>query len=356
VGRLEAPVTRQEGAEVTLTTRRVVGTGDLIPVPFPGLARMVRRGGRILLRDGNLELQIVDRRGSEIRCRVIRGGVLNEHQGVNLPGARFRAPSLTAKDTEDLRFGLRQGVDYVALSFVRSRADLRHARGVLRRLGRVVPVVAKLEKAEAIANLDEIIAEADAVMVARGDLGVELPLEQVPLIQKRIIRAANERGIPVITATQMLESMVRQDRPSRAEASDGANAILGGRPRAPPRASPRRCRRGWRSRHRRLPPGSAAIRWRPCRSWPGSRGRWRPARSRGARSAIPRGRPSRTRSRRPPGCWPPNYRWTWWWRSRRRATRRACSPRCGRGSRSSPTRRTSASPVCSACTGACARW
>ena len=228
VGRLEAPVKLQEGAEITLTTRRVVGTGELIPIPFPGLVQMVKRGGRILLRDGSLELQIIERRGSEIRCRVIRGGVLNEHQGVNLPGARFRAPSLTAKDREDLRFGLRQGIDYVALSFVRSRADLRHARRVLRAMGRVVPIVAKLEKAEAIANLDEIIAEADAVMVARGDLGVELPLERVPLIQKRIIRAANERGIPVITATQMLESMVRQDRPTRAEASDVANAILDG--------------------------------------------------------------------------------------------------------------------------------
>ncbi len=228
VGRLPGPVRLQEGAEVSLTTRRVVGGGDRIPVPFPGLARMVRRGEPILLRDGSMELQVLDSRGSEIRCRVVRGGTLSEHQGVNLPGVRLRVPSLTAKDAADLRFGVRAGVDYVALSFVRSAGDLRHARRVLRRLGRMVPIVAKLEKAEAIARLEEIVVEADAVMVARGDLGVELPPEEVPLIQKRIIRLANARGIPVITATQMLESMVRQERPTRAETSDVANAILDG--------------------------------------------------------------------------------------------------------------------------------
>jgi pyruvate kinase len=228
VGRLAAPVKLEEGAEVTLTTRSVVGRGPRIPVPFPGFVRMVPRGGRILLKDGTMELVVLQRRGSELRCRVVRGGILGAHQGINLPGVRLRVPSLTAKDIADLRFGLRQGVDYVALSFVRSAADLRHARRVLRRLGRVVPLVAKLEKAEAIANLDGIIAAADAVMVARGDLGVELPPEQVPLIQKRIIRRANEQGIPVITATQMLESMVSQERPTRAETSDVANAILDG--------------------------------------------------------------------------------------------------------------------------------
>ncbi|HKV45284.1 MAG TPA: pyruvate kinase [bacterium] len=228
VGRLAAPVRLQEGAEVVLTTRRVVGRGGQIPVPFPGLVRMVRPGGRILLRDGTLELQVLARGGREVRCRVVRGGVLNERQGVNLPGARLRGPSLTPKDVVDLRFGLGRGVDYVALSFVRSAADLRHARRALRRFGRTVPIVAKLEKADGVLNLDEIIAEADAVMVARGDLGVELPPEQVPLIQKRIIARANERGIPVITATQMLESMVRQERPTRAETSDVANAILDG--------------------------------------------------------------------------------------------------------------------------------
>ena len=228
VGRLSGPVRLQEGASVVLTTRRVVGTAERIPVPFRGLARKIRRGERILLQDGMIELVALGSRGTEIPCRVVRGGTLGEHQGVNLPGIRLRIPALTVKDVADLRFGLRHGVDYVALSFVRTAADLRRARRVVRRLGRTVPIVAKLEKAEAIANLDAIMAEADAVMVARGDLGVELPPEQVPLLQKRIIRRAKERGIPVITATQMLESMVGQERPTRAETSDVANAILDG--------------------------------------------------------------------------------------------------------------------------------
>ncbi len=231
VGRLAHPIDLRDGAEVVLTTRRVVGEGARIPIAFPRLPRIVRRGGRILMKDGTIELEVLGirrSRGPEIRCRVVRGGTLGAQQGVNLPGARIGGAALTPKDIADLRFGLRYGVDYVALSFVRSAADLRHARRVLRRLGRAVPLVAKLEKAEAIANLDGIIAEADGVMVARGDLGVELPPEEVPLLQKRIIRRANERGIPVITATQMLESMVYQERPTRAETSDVANAILDG--------------------------------------------------------------------------------------------------------------------------------
>ncbi len=228
VGRLARPVNLTDGAEVVLTTRRVVGSGPRIPVAFPRLTRIARRGARILMKDGTIELEVLRVRHPEIRCRVVRGGVLGEHQGVNLPGLRIGGQALTPKDLADLRFGLRHGVDYVALSFVRTAQDLRHARRVLRRLGRAVPLVAKLEKAEAITNLDRIIADADGVMVARGDLGVEMPPEQVPLLQKRIIHRANERGIPVITATQMLESMVHQERPTRAETSDVANAILDG--------------------------------------------------------------------------------------------------------------------------------
>jgi pyruvate kinase len=227
VGRLPEPVRLTEGTEVVVTTRAAASSGR-IPVPFPGLPRVVRRGARILLRDGTMELVVLGIHRHEVRCRVVRGGILGSHQGVNIPGMRLRAPSLTPKDAGDLRFGLRHGIDYVALSFVRRADDLRHARRVMRRLGRSVPIVAKLEKAEAIANLQEIVAEADAVMVARGDLGVELPPERVPLIQKQIIQVAIERGIPVITATQMLESMVRQERPTRAETSDVANAILDG--------------------------------------------------------------------------------------------------------------------------------
>jgi len=228
VGRLVHPVRLLPGAAVTLTTKAIVGNARRIHVAFPRLPRVVRHGQRILLRDGTIELTVVQRRGSEVDCRVVEGGTLYEHQGVNLPGVRLRGPALTPKDVADLRAGLRYGVDYVALSFVRSAADLRSARHLLRRLGRSVPLVTKLERPEAVDHLDEIVEESDAVMVARGDLGVELQPEEVPLLQKRIIRAANERGVPVITATQMLESMVRNERPTRAETSDVANAILDG--------------------------------------------------------------------------------------------------------------------------------
>jgi len=227
VGLLPSPLDLRDGAAVSLTTGRTAAAGR-IPVPFAGLRRAVRRGSRILMKDGTIELVVTGRRGAEIVCRVVRGGVLGAHQGVNLPGVRIRSPSLTRKDIGDLRFGVRQGVDLIALSFVRTAGDIRHARAVLRRLGRAIPIVAKLEKAEAIANLGDIVDEADAVMVARGDLGVELPAEQVPLLQKRIIRRANARGIPVITATQMLESMVHNETPTRAETSDVANAVLDG--------------------------------------------------------------------------------------------------------------------------------
>ncbi|HEX4836381.1 MAG TPA: pyruvate kinase [bacterium] len=228
VGRLAHPIRLQEGMRVVLTTRRVIGDDERIPIAFPRLPRLLPPGTRILMKDGMIELEALERRGHEVRCRVVRGGTLGEHQGVNLPGVRFHGPALTPKDVADLRFGVRRGVDYVALSFVRQAGDLRHARRILRRLGKSVPLVAKLEKAEAIAHLDGIIAEADAVMVARGDLGVECAPEGVPLLQKRIIARANEEGIPVITATQMLESMVHEERPTRAETSDVANAILDG--------------------------------------------------------------------------------------------------------------------------------
>jgi pyruvate kinase len=230
VGRLTRQVDLKERMEVVLTTRRVVGSGTRIPIIFPRLPRVARRGARIfiLMKDGTIELEVLRVRPPDLVCRVVRGGTLGEHQGVNLPGLRLGGAALTPKDIADLRFGLRHGVDFVALSFVRSAADLQHARRVMRRLGRSVPLIAKLEKAEAMTNLDAVVGEADGVMVARGDLGVELAPEQVPLLQKRIIRAANDRGIPVITATQMLESMVHQERPTRAETSDVANAILDG--------------------------------------------------------------------------------------------------------------------------------
>jgi pyruvate kinase len=228
VGVFAQPVRLTPGEEVVLTTRPVLGDARRIPVAFPNFTALVRKGQRVLLRDGMIELRVLARARQDVRCRVVEGGVLDSQQGVNLPGVPLSGSSLTRKDIADLRYGLRAGVDFVALSFVRSARDLRSARRLMRRAGRAAPLVSKLERLEAIGNLDEIVAESDAVMVARGDLGVELPPEDVPLLQKRIIRAANERGVPVIVATQMLESMVRDERPTRAETSDVANAVLDG--------------------------------------------------------------------------------------------------------------------------------
>ncbi len=222
------PVVLQEGQELTIGTEAEGGTAERLSTTYPQLVREVQAGDRILLADGELELAVTSVGPREVRARVVRGGVLEEHKGINLPGVSLRAPALTDKDVEDLRFGLEAGVDFVALSFVRRGEDVARAREVMERAGRTVPLIAKLEKAEAVEHLEEILEASDGVMVARGDLGVELPPERVPVLQKHIIRRANERGIPVITATQMLESMVEHPRPTRAEASDVANAILDG--------------------------------------------------------------------------------------------------------------------------------
>jgi pyruvate kinase len=222
------PVVLEEGREVVIGTEAADGTADRLSTTYPELVREVHAGDRILLSDGELELAVTSVGPHEVRARVVRGGVLEEHKGINLPGVPLRAPALTDKDVEDLRFGLEAGVDFVALSFVRRAEDVARAREVMERAGRAVPVVAKLEKAEAVEHLEEIMQASDGVMVARGDLGVELAPERVPTLQKHIIRRANELGIPVITATQMLESMVDHPRPTRAEASDVANAILDG--------------------------------------------------------------------------------------------------------------------------------
>ena len=229
VGALRAgPIEIADGAEVTITTRSLVGDGKVIPVAYTPLPREVSPGDRILFGDGEIEACVLTAAGKDVRVRVTNGGLLKEKQGVNLSGVRMSAPALTEKDVADLKFGLQQGVDYIALSFVRGAEDLRRLRAAMDSEGSRLPVVAKLEKQEAIDNLDYILAVADGVMVARGDLGLELPPERVPLLQKEIIRRANERGKLVITATQMLESMVNSPRPTRAEASDVANAILDG--------------------------------------------------------------------------------------------------------------------------------
>ncbi|NTV63437.1 MAG: pyruvate kinase [Oscillochloris sp.] len=216
------------GARFVITIDPLVGSFERVSTTYRALPHDVQPGDRILLSDGLIELRVLAQSDHEIETEVVHGGRLKEHQGINLPGVRVSAPAATAKDLEDLRFGLEQGVDFVALSFVREAADILQVKEIIRQVGKATPVVAKIERPEALEVLPEILAVADAIMVARGDLGVEMPPERVPLVQKQIIDAANRALIPVITATQMLESMIQNPRPTRAEASDVANAIIDG--------------------------------------------------------------------------------------------------------------------------------
>lgn len=229
-GKLEGgkPVELRTGRSVIVTTRPILGTSSVISTTFASLASEVRPRDRILLSDGRIELRVERVRGRDVHCRVIEGGELREHQGINLPGVALKTSALTAKDRADLEFGLRHAVDYIALSFVRRPQDVLELKRILARARREIPIVVKIEKPEAIERLEEILQVADAVMVARGDLGVEMPPEAVPVIQKRIIARANALKVPVIVATQMLESMTSEARPTRAEASDVANAIFDG--------------------------------------------------------------------------------------------------------------------------------
>jgi pyruvate kinase len=201
---------------------------NTVPIDYPYLAEEAEPETQILLDDGLLELRIEKIEGKAVYCKVIEGGILKSRKGVNLPSLNLRLPSLTEKDKEDLEFGLAQGVDWISLSFVRQAEDVRALKAFLAEKGGNVPVMAKIEKPQAIDNLEAIIEECDGLMVARGDLGVEMNPEKVPMLQKRIIRLCNEKGIPVITATQMLDSMINNPRPTRAEASDVANAIVDG--------------------------------------------------------------------------------------------------------------------------------
>ena len=229
-GRLEngCPVRLCAGQRFTLTTRPIIGNLDGVSTTFRALPASVRKGDRILLSDGALALRVLSTRGTEVVCHVLDGGELGENKGINLPGIKLKIPSLTPKDKKDLAFALGLGVNCVALSFVRTAADVRAAKALIRRTGKDTPVIAKLEKPEAIDNLDEILEAADGVMVARGDLGVEMSPEKVPVVQKQIILRARNALVPVITATQMLDSMEHNPRPTRAEASDVANAIFDG--------------------------------------------------------------------------------------------------------------------------------
>lgn len=222
------PVTLEEGALFTITSEEKAGSASCVSTTYKNLPHDVRPGDRILLADGMIELRVESVNIPEVLCRVVHGGLLGEHKGINLPGVPVSAPSLTEKDVTDLQLALELGADYVGLSFVRRAEDLREIRAKIAAAGKKTGVVAKIERPEALEQLDDIIGLSDAVMVARGDLGVELPLCDVPQIQKRIIRDCNRHGVPVITATQMLESMIREPRPTRAEATDVANAIYDG--------------------------------------------------------------------------------------------------------------------------------
>ncbi|MDD2240654.1 MAG: pyruvate kinase [Kiritimatiellae bacterium] len=222
------PVELKPGDTFTLTARDVPGDEREVSVTYRDLPRDVHVGDTLLLADGELELRVEAVVDDDIRCHVILGGQLSSHKGINLPSRSIRAPILTAKDHADLAFGIAQGVDYVALSFVRSAADIEIAREAMRALGQTRPIIAKIEKHEALAELDGIVAAVDGVMVARGDLGVDIPPEKVPTAQRLIIEKANFAGKPVITATQMLKSMTDAPRPARAEVTDVTNAVLEG--------------------------------------------------------------------------------------------------------------------------------
>jgi pyruvate kinase len=222
------PVELERGDELRITTRPIEGTAACISTTYQGLPSDCRTGDTILINDGRIRLTVLETAPDEVRTQVADGGTLGEHKGINLPGVAVSAPALTEKDREDLAFGLSLGVDYVALSFIREPADLELARTCMHQQGHEVPLIAKLEKPQAVTHLDAILGASDGVMVARGDLGVELDPEEVPPLQKTIIRRANRRGIPVITATQMLESMIEEPMPTRAEASDVANSVWDG--------------------------------------------------------------------------------------------------------------------------------
>jgi pyruvate kinase len=230
IGQLEGhkPVELVTGATVEITTEPVIGNARRLSTTYAPLPRDVRPGDRILLNDGAIELQVRSVSGDTVTCLVVNGGLLGEHKGMNLPGVAVSSPALTDKDRDDLNHAIAAGVDFIAISFVRHPEDVKEARELVRAAGGDVPVIAKIEKPEAIERLDAIMRASDAVMVARGDLGVEMPPERVPTLQKHIIRQAKDHLIPCITATQMLESMISSPRPTRAEASDVANAIIDG--------------------------------------------------------------------------------------------------------------------------------
>ncbi len=228
VGKLDSVMELKNGETVALAVGEAAQKQGVIPVTYEGLVKDVVKGDRILMDDGLLELKAIEVMPDAVECVVINGGPLSSHKGINLPGVNVSIPSLTEKDKDDLRFGIERGVDFIALSFVRHATDVLELRALIERLGGAQGIIAKIEKPEAVDEIDSIIDASDAIMVARGDLGVEVPIEKVPIFQKTIIRKCNEYGKPVITATQMLDSMIREPRPTRAEATDVANAVFDG--------------------------------------------------------------------------------------------------------------------------------
>ncbi len=230
VGKIEDNKTLmlEKGADFRITTKKVPGSQDIVSTTYALLPKDVEVNDTILLDDGLIELKVLSKTKNTVKCKVVNGGPLKQHKGINLPGVDVSAPSLTRKDISDVKFGIQNNVDYFALSFVRTAEDLKAIKALIKRQGANIPVIAKIEKPEAVKNLDEILEAADSIMVARGDLGVEMKLELVPTIQKRIIKAAIAANKTVITATQMLETMCLNPIPTRAEASDVANAIFDG--------------------------------------------------------------------------------------------------------------------------------
>ncbi|MDT5072665.1 MAG: pyruvate kinase, partial [Mycobacterium sp.] len=224
----DGPTVWVAGETVRITVDDIEGTHDRVSTTYKELAKDATAGDRLLVDDGNIGLTVSEVDGNDVVCIVTEGGKISNNKGLSLPGMNVSVPALSEKDIDDLKFALRLGVDLIALSFVRSPADIELVHDVMDEIGRRVPVIAKLEKPEAVENLEAIVLAFDAIMVARGDLGVELPLEEVPLVQKRAIQVARENAKPVIVATQMLESMIENSRPTRAEASDVANAVLDG--------------------------------------------------------------------------------------------------------------------------------
>lgn len=228
IGTLKEKVFLEPGNQFILTTRHVPGNSVAVSVSLKELPESVNRGQTILIDDGLLELRVDQVENTDIYTTVIRGGELKDNKGINLPNASIKTSSITQKDISDLEFAVKQDVDVIALSFVRSAHDVIELRSIMEGFGGLLPIISKIEKHEAVANIDEIIAASNGIMVARGDLGIEIPIEQVPIVQKMIIEKCNQLAIPVITATQMLDSMIRNPIPTRAEATDVANAVFDG--------------------------------------------------------------------------------------------------------------------------------